>query len=134
VAPAGRQVRDTGRAATGEDAIAGATVAAAEMIQVPLIVCFTRSGFTPRKVSALRPSVPVIGLSTDPSTCRHLALIWGVVPELADRVPNYDAMLDVARETLLARGYVRPGDQIVVTAGVPFDVAGTTNLLKVETV
>jgi pyruvate kinase len=43
-------------------------------------------------------------------------------------------MLDVARESLLQRGYVVPGDRIVVTAGVPFEVAGTTNLLKVETV
>ena len=123
-----------GAAPSVEDAIALATVDAAEMLGVPLIVCFTRSGFTPRKVSALRPGVPILGLSTEASTCRHLALVWGVIPELADRVPNYDAMLDVARETLLARGYVKPGDRIVVTAGVPFEVAGTTNILKVETV
>jgi len=121
-------------AASVEDAIALATVHAAEMLQVPLIVCFTRSGFTPMKVSALRPGIPILALSTEASTCRHLALVWGVIPELADRVPNYDAMLDVARETLLARGYVREGDRIVVTAGVPFEVPGTTNLLKVETV
>ena len=117
-----------------EDAIALATVDAAEMLRVPLVVCFTRSGFTPRKVSALRPGMPILGLSTEASTCRHLALVWGVIPELADRVPNYDAMLDVARETLLARGFVKPGDRIVVTAGVPFEVPGTTNILKVETV
>ena len=67
-------------------------------------------------------------------TCRQLALVWGVVPELASRVPNYDAMLDAARETLLAKDYARPGDRIVVTAGVPFEVPGTTNLLKVESV
>ncbi|MSR05924.1 MAG: pyruvate kinase [Gemmatimonadetes bacterium] len=117
-----------------EDAIALATVDAAEMLDVPLIVCFTRSGFTAKKVSALRPGIPILALSTEASTCRHLALVWGVIPELADRVPNYDAMLDVARETLLARGYVKEGDRIVVTAGVPFEVPGTTNLLKVETV
>ncbi len=131
---AGRAAAATGGVASVEDAIALATVAAAEMLDVPLIVCFTRSGFTPRKVSALRPDVAIVGLSTEASTCRHLALVWGVTPELADRVPNYDAMLDVARETLLARGYVATGDRIVVTAGVPFEVAGTTNLLKVETV
>ena len=117
-----------------EDAIALATSAAAEMLDVPLIVCFTKSGFTARKIAAHRPRVPIVALSTESSTCRHLALVWGVVPELADRVPNYDAMLDVARETLLAREYVRPGELIVVTAGVPFEASGTTNLLKVETV
>jgi pyruvate kinase len=49
-------------------------------------------------------------------------------------MPDYNAMVDAARDTLLARGFVRPGDRIVVTAGVPFEVPGTTNLLKVEVV
>lgn len=119
---------------TVEDAIALATGQAAELLQVPLILCFTKSGFTPRKISAYRPIIPILGLSTEPSTCRHLALIWGVTPELADRAPNYEAMLDIAREALLAKGFVKDGDLIVVTAGVPWDVPGTTNLLKVETV
>ena len=117
-----------------EDAIALATCTAAEMLHVPLIVCFTKSGFTPRKISLYRPSVPILGLSTEADTCRHLSLVWGVIPQLADRVPNYGAMLDVARESLLAQGFLKPGDRIVVTAGVPFEVPGTTNLLKVETV
>jgi len=127
-------VRQQGAEASVEDAIAFATCAAAELLKVPLIVCFTRSGFTARKIAAYRPRVPILGFSTDPITCRQLALVWGVVPELASRVPNYDAMLDEARSTLLGKGYARPGDRIVVTAGVPFEVPGTTNLLKVETV
>jgi pyruvate kinase len=120
--------------ATVEDAIALATCAAAEMLEVPLIVCFTRSGFTARKIAAFRPAVPIVGLSTVPATCRQLALVWGTVPELAAHVPNYEAMLEGARELLMSRGHARPGDRIVVTAGVPFEVPGTTNLLKVETV
>jgi pyruvate kinase len=117
-----------------EDAIAVATTAAADMLRVPAIVCFTRSGFTARKISALRPSTPIVGLSTEPTTCRQLSLVWGVRPELASRVPNYDAMLGAARDTIVGKGYARPGDHIVVTAGVPFEVPGTTNLLKVEVV
>jgi pyruvate kinase len=120
--------------ASVEDAIASATCAAAELLKVPLIVCFTRSGFTARKISAFRPRVPILGFSTEAVTCRQLALVWGVVPELATRAPTYDAMLDAARGALLAQAYVQPGDHIVVTAGVPFEVPGTTNLLKVETV
>lgn len=123
-----------GAQASVEDAIAFATCAAAELLKVPLIVCFTRSGFTARKIAAYRPRVPILGFSTDPVTCRQLALVWGVVPELASRAPNYEAMLDAARGTLLGKGYAKPGDRIVVTAGVPFEVPGTTNLLKVETV
>ena len=68
------------------------------------------------------------------TTCRQLALVWGVIPELAERVPSYEAMLEDARELFVSRGYARPGDRIVVTAGVPFEVPGTTNLLKVEAV
>jgi len=119
---------------TVEDAIAAATASAADMLQVPVIVSFTRSGFTARKISSLRPTSPILGLSTDPATCRQLALVWGVVPELASRVPDYGAMVDVARDTLVGKGYARSGDLIVVTAGVPFEVPGTTNLLKVEVV
>ncbi len=75
-----------------------------------------------------------MGLSTELSTCRSLALVWGVAPALADHAPTYETMLGRARETLLARGVVQPGDRIVVTAGVPFEVTGTTNLLKIETI
>ena len=131
-----RRRRDsrTGPPVTVEDAIAAATASAADMLRVPVIVSFTRSGFTARKIAALRPASPILGLSTDPATCRQLALVWGVVPELASRVPDYGAMVDVARDTLLDKGYARSGDLIVVTAGVPFEVPGTTNLLKVEVV
>jgi pyruvate kinase len=117
-----------------EDAIAVATTAAADMLRVPVIVCFTKSGFTARKISALRPHTPILGLSTDAITCRQLSLVWGVKPELASRVPNYDAMLGAARDTIVGKGYAHAGDHIVVTAGVPFEVPGTTNLLKVEVV
>ncbi len=117
-----------------EDAIAFATTAAAEMLKVPLIVCFTKSGYTARKIAAHRPATPILGLSTDESTCRNLSLVWGVIPQLVHSVPNYETMLDVAREALLNQEFVHAGDRIIVTAGVPFEVPGTTNLLKVETV
>jgi len=120
--------------ATVEDAIALATSSAARMLHAPLIVCFTKGGFTARKVAAHRPRVPILALTTEPRTYRELALVWGVVPMLASRVPDYDAMLGVAREAITQSGYAAPGDRIVVTAGLPWDVSGTTNLLKVETV
>jgi pyruvate kinase len=117
-----------------EDAVALATGVAAELLHLPLIVCFTKSGFTARKIAAYRPRTPIVGLSTEPATCRQLELIWGVIPELATVAPTYEAMLGIARESLVAKGYVQPGERIAVTAGVPFEVPGTTNLLKIETV
>jgi len=117
-----------------EDAIALGTSAVARMLKTPLIVTLTKGGFTARKVAAQRPPVPILAVTTEPVTYRQLALVWGVTPVLVDRVPGYDAMLAVVRDLILKRGYARSGDRIVMTAGVPWDVSGTTNLLKVEVV
>ncbi|HEU5357905.1 MAG TPA: pyruvate kinase [Gemmatimonadales bacterium] len=117
-----------------EDAIGVATVAAAELLKAPLVVCFTVSGFTARKVAAYRPAQPIFALTTDRGTYRQLCLVWGVVTGLADHLPSYDEMLSVARQQILERHLAAPGDKLVVTAGVPFDVPGTTNLLKIEAV
>ncbi|HEY2806615.1 MAG TPA: pyruvate kinase [Gemmatimonadales bacterium] len=117
-----------------EHAVAAAAVAAARMLHAPLIVCFTKSGFTVRVVSAARPPVPVLAVTDIPRVYRQLALQWGVVPMLTDEQPRYDAMLDAARERILVHGYARKGDKVVVIAGVPFDVPGSTNMAKVEEV
>jgi pyruvate kinase len=117
-----------------EDAIAVAVCAAAEMLGAPAILCFTSSGFTARKVSTCRPSVPVFACTPEPETWRQLSLVWGVTAALVPHSTNYDEMLAVARQEILARGIARPGERLVVTAGVPFDMPGTTNLLKIEAV
>ena len=117
-----------------EDAIAVGVCAAAELLGAPLIVCLTASGFTARTVAAYRPEVPILAVTPEPDTFRALALVWGVAPALVDHLPNYDRMWPVARERVLQSGLAQPGDRVVVTAGVPFDQPGTTNLLKVETI
>src|SRR5947199_117871 len=132
----GRDERRRGESETVavEDAIALGTSAVARMLKTPLIVTLTKGGFTARKVAAQRPPVPILAVTTEPVTYRQLALVWGVTPVLVDQVPGYDAMLAVVRDLILKRGYARSGDRIVMTAGVPWDVSGTTNLLKVEVV
>jgi pyruvate kinase len=117
-----------------EDAIAVAVCAAAEMLGAPVILCFTSSGFTARKVATCRPGVPVFACTPEPETFRQLSLVWGVTSALIEHSTNYDAMLSVARRRILERGLARPGERLVVTAGVPFDMPGTTNLLKIEAV
>ena len=117
-----------------EDAIAVAVCAAAEMLSAPLIVCFTSSGFTARKVATCRPTVPVFACTPEPETFRQLSLVWGVTPALTEHSTSYDTMLAVARQQILDRQLAQPGERVVVTAGVPFDMPGTTNLLKVEAV
>jgi len=138
--PSGARIRrrsdapERHEAEAAPNAIAYATTVAADMLGTPFIVCFTKSGFTARQIAAHRPYTPILGLSPDPSTCRALSLVWGVTPILVEDTPTYDAVLGRARDLLLAKELVKSGDRIAVTAGVPFHVAGTTNLLKVETI
>lgn len=117
-----------------EEAIAAATVAAVRMLEAPLVVVFTKSGFTARIVASHRPSVPILALTDEPRVCRQLELVWGVVPRLVPTARGYDHMVAMALREALDMHLVTKGDRVLVTAGVPFDVPGTTNLLKVETV
>jgi pyruvate kinase len=119
---------------TTEGAIAAATVAAVGMLGAPLIAVFTKSGFSARVVSSKRPPVPILALTDEPRTYRQLALVWGVVPELVPHCTDYDQMMEQTKTVVAARELASNGDRIIVTAGVPFDMPGTTNLLKVETV
>jgi pyruvate kinase len=130
-----RDERRVGHAiATIEETIAAATVTAVRLLGVPVVVVFTKSGFSARIVSAQRPDVPILGLTDVPKTYNQLALVWGVIPALVPHSETYSQMFEHARREVLRRGLAKQGDKVLVTAGVPFDVPGTTNLLKVEVV
>jgi len=130
----GRQERRVASGVNTEEAIAAATVAAVRMLDAPLVVVFTKSGFTARIVASHRPTVPILALTDEPRVCRQLSLVWGVVSRLVPTARGYDHMVAMALREALDLGLVTKGDRVLVTAGVPFDVPGTTNLLKVETV
>ena len=117
-----------------EDAIAAATVAAVRMLAVPLIIVFTKSGFSARVVASHRPEVPILAVTDVERTFRQLALVWGVQPELVPSSGSYTKMVGHALEAARRRGLAMPGERVVVTAGVPFDQPGSTNLMKVEVV
>jgi pyruvate kinase len=117
-----------------EFAIAAASSAAVSMLDAPALIVFTKSGFSARIVASHRPTVPILVLTDQPRTHRQLALVWGVIPELVPHCTTYDEMVKLGLEAVQRRQLARPGDRVVVTAGVPFDIPGTTNLLKVETV
>ncbi|MGE5731398.1 MAG: pyruvate kinase, partial [Gemmatimonas sp.] len=130
----GREDRRREMAMSTEFAIAAASAAAVSMLNAPVLIVFTKSGFSARVVASHRPSVPILVLTDVPQTFRQLALVWGVIPELVPHCDTYDEMVRLALEAVQRRDLARAGDRVVVTAGVPFDVPGTTNLLKVETV
>jgi pyruvate kinase len=120
--------------ASTEETIAVATRAAAVLLDAPLVVVFTKSGFSARIVASQRPDVPILGLTPVERTYNQLSLIWGVIPALGPPVDTYTKMFEYARTEILQRGLAKEGDRVLVTAGVPFDVPGTTNLVKVEVV
>ena len=115
-----------------EHAIAAAVVEAARMLGAPAIVTLTRSGTTSRLVSSYRPNIPILGVTYERRTWRQLALVWGLHPVHCTGTVSYDAMLDAARAYLVRNHLAVPGQRVVVTAGVPFDVQGTTNMVRVE--
>ena len=131
----GREDRRHGETVVStEFAIAAASVAAVTMLSAPVLIVFTKSGFSARIVASHRPSVPILVLTDIPRTFRQLAMVWGVIPELVPHCNTYDEMVRLGLDAVRRRGLARAGDRVVVTAGVPFDTPGTTNLLKVETV
>ncbi|RPF49843.1 pyruvate kinase [Thermodesulfitimonas autotrophica] len=116
------------------DAISFATCTAAEDLGAAAIITATQTGYTARMVAKYRPRPPVVAVTPHEKVVRRLALVWGVFPLLVAPTESTDQMIKAAVEAAVAAGYVRAGDLLVITAGVPVGVHGTTNLLKVHTV
>ncbi|MDQ8147604.1 MAG: pyruvate kinase [Gemmatimonadota bacterium] len=120
--------------ASVEETIASASVTALRLLGAHTLVVFTKSGFSARIVAGRRPQGRIVALTDQPRTYRQLALVWGVIPILVQTMDSYEGMIPVTRMLLRKHGLAESGEPFVVTAGVPFNVPGTTNLLKVETV
>ncbi|HEX2648164.1 MAG TPA: pyruvate kinase [Candidatus Dormibacteraeota bacterium] len=115
-------------------AIAHAAAATAEELRARVIIAFTESGTTALRCSKARPPMPVIAASPHPEVLRRTALYSGVTPMLVSPGRDTDEMFANATRAAVEAGTVRPGDRVVIVAGVPVGRPGQTNLLKVETV
>ena len=115
-------------------AIAHAAATTADELGARVIIAFTESGTTALRCSKARPKVPVIAASPHPEVLRKTALYAGVIPLLVSPGRDTDQMVDNATQAAARSGLVRPGDRVVVVAGVPVGRPGQTNLLKVEIV
>jgi pyruvate kinase len=129
-----RSVISPNESVSTEEIIAAASETAARLALAPAIVVFSKSGYSVRVVAGRRPGVPILAITDQPRTYRQLALVWGVTPQLVPHCETYEQMLGVAREVVRGHGIAKAGDRVLVTAGVPFDVIGSTNTLKVEVV
>lgn len=122
------------RATTITDAISQATCEIAQELGAKAIIASTRSGHTARMVAKYRPQTPILAPTPDLKVAARLALAWGVEPLLVPQFDTTDEMIAQAVNAAKGRGWVHPGDVVVITAGVPIGGTGRTNMLKVHVV
>lgn len=116
-------------------AISHATVSAATDLGATAIITVTKTGTTARMLSRYRPECPIISCTTSETTLRQLSLSWGVIPLMAEeRMTSTDDLIHHAVQKACEAGLLNNGDLVVITAGVPLGVSGTTNLMKVHIV
>lgn len=114
--------------------ISHATKDLSEQLGASAILTATTTGSTSRAVSRLRPNMQIIAATYDESVMRKLALSWGVYPVISEMCDSTDEVIDKSIKAALEKNLVKEGDLIVITAGVPAGIGGTTNLIKVHTI
>ncbi len=119
---------------TTTNAISKATCYTAQDLGAAAIITATSSGHTAKSVSKFRPKAPIIAVTTTGEVMRRLSLEWGVYPVLAPKSISTDDVIENSIIASLANNYVKEGDLVVITAGIPVGLSGTTNLIKVHTI
>ncbi|MEA3285596.1 MAG: pyruvate kinase [Synergistota bacterium] len=116
------------------DAVSMAAVEIAKKTGAKAILSLTRSGVTARMVSKYRPDCPIIATTPSVKTQKELSLSWGVVPLFKSTDGSEDEAIEGAVAAAMGRGFLSEGDMVVITAGMPLDVPGTTNMVRVHTI
>ena len=123
-----------GKDITITNAISHASCSTAQDLGAAAIVTPTSSGYTAMAVSKYRPKAVIIASTPYEKVMRKLSLTWGVYPVKTKNVETTDDIVNISVQTILDKGYLKQGDLIVITAGVPVGEAGSTNLIKVHTI
>ncbi len=129
-----RSIVDAQRAepeATGADAIADAARHIADTLDLAAVICWTSSGSTGLRVARERPRPPIVALSPNLSTGRRLAVVWGVHCVVTEDAHDQDDMVDRACRIAFKEGFAKPGQRVIVVAGVPLGTPGATNMLRI---
>lgn len=119
---------------TSAHAIAHAACDMAVDMKAKCVAAFTKSGSTARLISQFRPPTPVIALTQHIHVYRQLSLVWGVTPLMLTEVSDSESTIALVEETLLKKGLVAPGDNMVITGGLPIAARGPANFVKLSTV
>ena len=126
--------RESDRIPDVTNAISHAAVTSAHDLGAAAILTVTKSGRTARMISKYRPNCPIICCATDERTRRKLNLSWGVIPLTMEEAYNTDELFERAVDMGEKAGLLHDGEVVVMTAGVPLGISGTTNLMKVHVV
>lgn len=119
---------------TTTDAISHATVQVAHELSAAAIITATEHGYTARMISKYRPQANIVAVTPHEKAMRRMMLLWGVQPVLGVSTSNTDEMVNNAVSRSLVQGAVKEGDLVVITAGVPVGMSGTTNMIRVHIV
>lgn len=114
------------------NSISRSTCTIASELNAKAIITCTSSGNTSRSISKHRPRKNIIACTTSEKVARSLSLVWGVYPVVVSKANETDELIERAIVGAIAEGYVAEGDLIVLTAGIPLGVSGTSNLIKVH--
>jgi pyruvate kinase len=117
--------------ATGADAISLAARQIAETLRLAAIVTYTSSGTTGLRAARERPQVPIIALSPIIQTARRLSVVWGLHCVVTGDASDLDDMVNRACRIVVAEGFGKPGDRIIISAGVPLGTPGATNMVRI---
>jgi pyruvate kinase len=116
---------------TGSDAIAAAARTVSETVNLSAIVCYTSSGSTGVRVARERPMQPILAFTPIVATARRLSLTWGLHCVLTSDPEDLDDMVDKACRIAFQEGFARPGQRVIITAGIPLGTPGATNMLRI---
>ncbi len=115
--------------------IANAAIRMLEQTNIWAVIAFTRSGFTARLISKAKPGVPVIAISDNRAVCDRLNLLWGVFPYYMEFGSNFtEEFLRELDDFLVQNTFIKNGDKVIVTGGMPCMAAGTTNFVRIHEV
>ncbi len=116
---------------TTSDAISAAACQVAHLVGATAIVSYTTSGATALRAARERPEAPILVLTSNLSTARRLAILWGAHCVHTSDVNSFDDMVQKAVRIALDEQIAGPGQRVVITAGVPFGTPGATNVLRI---
>ncbi len=116
------------------EAISFAAISLARDLEVKAFLIPTSSGSTARMIARYRPQHPIIAFSPETQTLKTLCLVWGVYPVAVPAFQSTDAMLKDAQKKAIELGFAKRGDLVAITAGLPLQQSGTTNMITVKPV